>query len=211
MVTPKETLGLIIGLSAITCGIVLSYVGVEDAERSDKEMIERLEIIEQDQLEIGKKQRAMLDKLDAKLSALHEPVPEPRPKPPKVELKMPWDQMFDCVYSYDMDLSPIDTVAKPMIHNSWVLGGECERLAHDLRDKEYPGEVWNAELADTLELKGMCVGYTDDSPIEAAKCQKNMQRWLEVLCWNTLEDNEIRACKRTHLMTTLDHEADERP
>lgn len=125
--------------------------------------------------------------------------------------QMPWDQMFDCVYSYDLGLSPIDTVAKPMVHDSWVLGGECEKLAHDLRDNEYPGEVWNEELANNLALKGMCVGFTDDSPIEAAKCQKNMQRWLEVLCWNTLEDNEIRACKRAQLMTTLDHDEDERP
>jgi len=209
MVNTKEKIALTFGALAIVAGIGLQYLGADDANRSDQEMIDRLEVIELNQEEIRQQQELMLHALLAKFDEKPEPAP---PKPPEPELKMPWGSMVDCVYAYSaLDLVDIDTVAHPVSHHSWVLGGQCEKLAHDLRDKEYPGEVWNPEIADTLELEGMCVGYTDDSPIQAKKCQKNMQRWLEVFCWNTLEDNEIRACKRNQLMTSLDHEPDEKP
>jgi len=174
----------------------LTRASEEDKRKTD--VAKRLERLEYDTNEL----RARLKH--------PQPVPE-EPVVARIERTMPWDRMFDCVYDYGLDLRPIDTVAAPNTHNSWVLGGTCETLAHDLRDNEYPDEVWNPMVADTLELQGMCVGYTDDSPIEAAKCQKNMQRWLEVLCWNTLQDPQIRACKRNNLTTSLDHDENERP
>lgn len=212
MVNDKR-IALSFGALAIVTGIGLQYVGTDEANRSDQEMIDRLEVIEQRLDETKENQEVVLQELSMKLEKLPAPEPKPELWPPKqAKLKMPWDRMFDCVYSsYERDLADIDTVASPNVHNSWVLVGQCEKLAHDLRDNEYPDEVWNPMLADTLELKGMCVGYTDDSPILAKKCQKNMQRWLEVFCWNTLEDNGIRACKRNQLQTSLDHDPDEKP
>ena len=205
----EKRIALSFGALAIVAGIGLQYMGTDEANRSDQEMIDRLEVIEQRQDETRERQELMLAELLGKFNERPEPKP---PEPPKPELKMPYSEMFDCVYAYGaLDLATIDTVAHPITHHSWVLGGECEKLAHDLRDNEYPDEVWNAMIADTLELKGMCVGYTDDSPILAKKCQKNMQRWLEVFCWNTLEDAEIRACKRNQLQTSLDHDPDEKP
>lgn len=117
------------------------------------------------------------------------------------EFVMPVFEMFDCAYDYDGRLQPIDKVDSPNVHNSWVLGGECEQVAHTLRDKELEGEVWNSAYAleDDPRQNGLCVSFTDDSPIEAYKCQTEMRRWLEVHCLNTTEDSDIRRCLRVQL------------
>jgi len=203
MVTKKPFLPLFFGTWAIVIGVGLSFFQRAEQQQNDDEVLDRLASIEH-------RQELLVDLVITQSTEKPESITKPS-KRTEPKLKMPWDRMFDCVYDYGLDLRPIDTVAAPNTHNSWVLGGTCETLAHDLRDNEYPDEVWNPMVADTLELQGMCVGYTDDSPIEAAKCQKNMQRWLEVLCWNTLQDPQIRACKRNNLTTSLDHDENERP
>jgi hypothetical protein len=122
-------------------------------------------------------------------------------------LRMPADKMFDCAYDYDGDVLTIDRVDSPNVHNSWVLGGPCEKLAHRLQNLELEGEIWNSSyvLDDDPRRFGLCVGFTDDSPIEAHKCQTEMRRWLEVFCLNTTEDWPIRECLQHQLsVPTMD-------
>jgi len=119
------------------------------------------------------------------------------------KLKMPVGDMIDCAYDYGGNVNKIDTVAEPQVHDSWVLGGSCEEVAHKLRDNELTGEVWNAQVWEKgdPELAGLCVSFTDDSPVEAHKCQTEMRRWIEVYCWNATEDGAIRQCRDLNLDT----------
>ena len=119
---------------------------------------------------------------------------------------MPWPDMMDCVYAYSGMLLKVDTAGEPRVHDSWVLGGGCEKVAHKLADEKFDNEVWNSVVWDEDDPKqnGICQGFADDSPTAALKCQKEMQRWLEIFCLNTTDDGPFRECQRRSLMTSLE-------
>jgi len=73
-----------------------------------------------------------------------------------------------------------DTVDAPYNHNSWVLDGECEKLAHDLKSsKENP----------------MCLDFVDDDFESAERCRKELYVWLDSLCAEgDLDDHTRRFC-----------------
>ena len=125
--------------------------------------------------------------------------------------RMPWGEMFGCVYAYSGLLLQIDTVKDPRIHDSWVLGGGCEDLANKLVEQEFDKEVWNSELYSPFdpEMKGLCHDFANNSPTAALKCQKEMQRWLEVFCLNTTESRGIRECRQRQLATALEYGDDD--
>lgn len=74
----------------------------------------------------------------------------------------------------------IDTVDDPRIHYSWVLGGGCEALAHEVNQKY-----------------GLCADYVDDEPVSAEKCRLEIKDWLETYCKQpNLDDRARRDCLR---------------
>jgi hypothetical protein len=103
--------------------------------------------------------------------------------------------MYDCVYKYDgAGLVSIDSIKDPKVHNSWVLGGGCEKAAHALRARQ---------------TDAMCLDYVDDSPLSARNCQREMQRFLEIWCLEEERDDAaLRGCLSHHLITKLDPEAE---
>ena len=104
-------------------------------------------------------------------------------------------EMFGCVYNYESGLQEIDSVEDPNVHDSWVLSGDCERLAHQVQA--------HPDLS-------LCANFVDHVPATAVECRTDMQRHLEIWCLRKdAEDGEIRECLRNHLVTKLDPDADE--
>jgi hypothetical protein len=100
--------------------------------------------------------------------------------------RIPVETMMECVYDYDGKRQPIDTVENPAVHDSWVLGGMCEELAHKLRDLTLEGEG--------PEQGGLCSDFKDDDLQAAWSCQAEMEHWIEDYCLHAKDDAGLRQC-----------------
>ena len=109
------------------------------------------------------------------------------------------EEMMDCAMGYSGERRPIDTVKDPVTHSSWVLGGDCERLAHRLNNKERHHQ-------DRL-----CKTYIDDNYGQAAKCQEEMLTFATEWCTKPdLYDTQLRRCLQHDLPTYL-NDLEEKP
>ncbi len=94
------------------------------------------------------------------------------------------DEMLSCIreggrIEYFKKHGHIDRVDRPRIHHSWVLGGECETLAHRLQAPHY----------------NLCQSWTDDDPESAEVCRLEMKGYVETLCArDDIPDSYKREC-----------------
>jgi len=95
-------------------------------------------------------------------------------------------RMLDCANSgVGYDSGPkADSVEAPYVHDSWVLGGECEGLAHELQKREEGP---------------MCVDFVDDDHESAERCRRELEAWAVHLCSEKdLSDDARRDCFSWH-------------
>jgi len=75
------------------------------------------------------------------------------------------NEMLDCVHEtdphyYEDETNHIDTVEHPRHHYSWVLGGDCEQMAHNVKN-----------------TFGLCATYKDDDKDSAEYCRQEVNAW----------------------------------
>lgn len=105
------------------------------------------------------------------------------------------EEMLDCAFDHDGKPREIDTVKNPSWHYSWVLGGDCERLAHRLNNhaRKPPDQ--------------MCRHWADDSYPQAVKCRAEMDEFVRKWCLSLgRNDEDLRRCLSHSLPTYLDLE-----
>lgn len=98
------------------------------------------------------------------------------------------DEMATCVWETDPhyfedETNHIDTVKHPRYHYSWVLGGDCEQMAHKVKSEF-----------------GLCKGFVDDDATTAEHCRQEVYAFLLVYCARAdLPDPERRECQMSPL------------
>ena len=70
-----------------------------------------------------------------------------------------------------------DSLKEPYIHDSWMLGGDCEHLAHELQKRA---------------KNPMCVEFKDDDHESAERCRQEIEAWVTHLCSEQDLSDEVR-------------------
>ena len=77
-----------------------------------------------------------------------------------------------------------DSVTLPYVHYSWVLGGDCETLAHKLKNRE---------------KNPLCVDFVDDDHESAERCRQEVAARVRGRCSEDDPDDKTRRLCLTRL------------